>query len=312
MNNIKENSGDNLNENFDSLIKCFETHLKNYVENLDCEKILKDAMAYSLLAGGKRIRPLLIFSSASLLGIDKEKVMMMATAIEMIHTYSLIHDDLPSMDNDDYRRGKLTNHKIFGEAIAILAGDALLNEAHTILIRNYTYDGAANEASLYMSEQAGSLGMINGQIIDMESENTKVSLERLQLMHKHKTGALIRAALVAPFILNNEPLDRINLVKELGEKLGLLFQVQDDVLDATSNFDTLGKSVGKDVNSSKSTYVTILGLEKSKEILNNLYKDIEEIIKQLGAEKSMLKEIIEMIYKREHWLRKDWMVWIKY
>ena len=288
----------NLNNNMENIVYDFETDMKKYMDSMQCENTLRESMSYSLLSGGKRIRPLLMFSSAKLCNIDYDKIMKMAMAMEMIHTYSLIHDDLPSMDNDDYRRGKLTNHKKYGEAIAILAGDALLNEAHTILIENYCYDENSRHASSYLSNQAGKSGMINGQIIDIENEHKKIDLIKLRDLHRCKTGAIIKASLVAPFLLNGENQEKINIISELGDELGILFQIQDDILDVTSDFKTLGKSIGKDEANEKSTYVTLLGMDESKRKLEETFLNIKKLIKELDAETSQLNDLIEKIYKR--------------
>lgn len=279
----------------------FEKELDNYTYHLECDETLKEAVRYSLLAGGKRLRPMMIFSSASILNIGFNKILNMAIAMEMIHTYSLIHDDLPAMDNDDLRRGKPTNHKVYGEAIAILAGDALLNEAHTILLRDYTNNENEVKASLYLSMYAGLFGMINGQVIDIKSEKKKIDLITLKKMHKHKTGAIIKASLVAPFILNGEKEEKIKLVEELGDKLGVLFQIQDDILDTTSNSETMGKTVGKDEEYEKSTYVTLLGLEESKSQMELLIKEVDELTNKLTLNSdNLLKDLINLIIKRKN------------
>lgn len=262
------------------------------------EARLREAMAYSLLAGGKRFRPVLLLAIFDSLGgsaDDREAAITLAVALEMIHTYSLIHDDLPSMDNDDYRRGQLTNHKQFDEATAILAGDALLNRAYELILEvSLSHGGHVLEASRAIAHFAGAEGMIGGQIIDLSSEGQAISLERLEELQRLKTGALLRAACVAaghlaivnrmvdPILNNNETI--LGLLDDYGSTLGLAFQIQDDILDLTSDFDQMGKSVGKDLRDTKVTFATMLGLEGARARLEEEREKTLAICEHLRAE----------------------------
>ncbi len=234
------------------------------------ERNVYDAMKYSLMAGGKRIRPVLSLAVCDMLNGDKKEVIPFAGAIELIHTYSLIHDDLPCMDNDDYRRGKLTNHKMFGEAMAVLAGDGLLNLAFETMLRETFKDDmtAFRSKTAYMVATAsGTRGMIGGQVIDMESEKTDISYDVLCQMHKKKTGALIKASVLAPAILFNTEKDITSKLEAYADNIGLAFQIKDDILDYEGNSEIVGKSTGSDSANNKATFISILGIEKAKRLL---------------------------------------------
>ena len=233
------------------------------------------------MGGGKRIRPVLTLAIAKMMSKDVSEVMPFAAAIEMIHTYSLIHDDLPAMDNDDYRRGKLTNHKVFGVAMAILAGDALLNEAFELLLKSAT-QSAENakqfaEASLFVATAAGKQGMIAGQVIDMESEGKQTTETTLKDMHKKKTGALIKASILAPAICLGASSEHIKALNNYSENIGVAFQIKDDILDVESTTEELGKAIGSDAKNKKTTYVSLYGLEGAKTMLNEVTRAINDI-----------------------------------
>lgn len=243
-----------------------------------------EAMRYSLTAGGKRIRPLLTVSFAVLCGGSEEAAMPFACAVEMIHTYSLIHDDLPCMDNDDLRRGKPTNHKVYGEAAAVLAGDALLTLAFDTVLseRAIAHNGYEKcvKAGKILSSCAGAEGMIGGQIIDMESEGRTVSAQHLAAMDRKKTGALIRAACLMGCISAGADDRQMRAAARYAECIGLAFQIVDDMLDVLSDEATLGKPIGSDSKNNKSTYVTLLGLEECRQRSMAL---TEEAIKSLSV-----------------------------
>jgi geranylgeranyl diphosphate synthase, type II len=224
------------------------------------------AMSYSLLAGGKRIRPLLFLSICDNLNFPIVDALPFACAIEMIHTYSLIHDDLPSMDNDDFRRGKPTNHKVYGEAIAVLAGDGLLNLAYEVMLDCCLAKNNINslKAMKEISYASGVNGMIGGQAMDILSENKVITKENLLYIHQNKTGAILKSCITGSAILANEPSTRLELYSQAGSALGLAFQIQDDILDITSSSDILGKNINSDIDNNKSTYVSLFGLEQSK------------------------------------------------
>ena len=232
------------------------------------------AMRYSLLGGGKRLRPILTLASCELVGGDSVSVLPFACAIELIHTYSLIHDDLPAMDNDDYRRGNLTNHRVFGEAAAILAGDALLTEAFRLMTDSKTLSKLNTSVVLDVINDiayaAGVSGMIGGQIEDLESEGKKVDLSDVEYIHTHKTGHLIRASVTTGAKLGGSTDEEIGLLSEYGKAIGLAFQIIDDILNVEGDTAELGKSVGSDAEKKKATYPGVLGIDGSRETSNLL------------------------------------------
>lgn len=277
-----------------------EGALAQTARDFECPKSLKEAMTYSLLAGGKRFRPLLVLASGQLAGLDEASVLPMACAMEMIHTYSLIHDDLPAMDNDDLRRGKPTNHKVFGEAMAILAGDALLNEALLVLMEHYGASKTGAAAMAEIARSSGKNGMIGGQVLDIQSEGQRIDLSTLEEMHRNKTGAIITSSLTAPLLLAGKPEKEVAAMTAFGRKLGVYFQIQDDILDVESDAQTMGKTVGKDARDAKSTYVSILGLEPSKIRLMELKEDLSLFAQQTGAAGDLLQSIVDVFAKRNH------------
>ncbi|HOQ75007.1 MAG TPA: polyprenyl synthetase family protein [Thermoclostridium sp.] len=249
------------------------------------ERNLFEAMRYSLMAGGKRLRPVLSLAVCDMLGGDMEDVLPFACAIELIHTYSLIHDDLPCMDNDDFRRGKPTNHKVFGEAKAVLAGDALLNTACEIMLdevladRDEPHIKAA--AARIIMEAAGASGMVAGQVIDLESEDVPVSYEVLCRMHSLKTGALIRAGILSAARLCKADEKTWDALDRYGRHIGLAFQIKDDLLDLEGDAAVTGKSTGSDEKKHKSTFVTILGAKKAKELLEETVREAVRALENL-------------------------------
>lgn len=255
--------------------------LKKYIKNKKCpEKILNSSVEYSLLAGGKRLRPILIMSTYELFNKDVQKCYPFAVAMEMIHTFSLIHDDLPGIDNDDYRRGKLTNHKKFNEATAILAGDTLLNYAYTVIINDITNNKENIELKLRALEEFSYNidRMIAGEYVDTEFEGKKISNQYLEYMHENKTGALIKASVKIGAILAGANESDIEKLGEYAEKIGLAFQIKDDILSEIGDEKVLGKPVGNDRERGKCTYVTKYGLEQSQKLLQNLTDDAIKII----------------------------------
>ncbi|NLB22068.1 MAG: polyprenyl synthetase family protein [Clostridium sp.] len=277
-----------------------EAHLNKISQDFQCPAMLKEAMTYSLLAGGKRFRPLLVLASAELAGLDEEIILPMACAMEMIHTYSLIHDDLPAMDNDNLRRGKPTSHKMFGEAMAILAGDALLNEAMLLLMQEYGGSTTGAAAIADIARSSGKDGMIAGQVLDIQSEGQTIDMKTLEEMHQKKTGAIITSSLTAPFLLAGKPTREVQELVQFGLSLGILFQIQDDILDVESNAETMGKTVGKDARDDKSTYVSILGLDPSKTRLKELNADLKAFAILNKPSGSLLEAIVEVFAKRDH------------
>ncbi len=255
--------------------------LKKYIKENECpEKILNSSVEYSLLAGGKRLRPILIMSTYELFKDNFEICYPFAVAMEMVHTFSLIHDDLPGIDNDDYRRGKLTNHKKFNEATAILAGDTLLNYAYNVIISDIVNNNEYSELKLKALQEFsyGIDRMIAGEYVDTEYEGKEISNQYLEYMHENKTGALIKASVKIGAILAGANENDIAKLCQYAEKIGLAFQIKDDILSEIGDEKVLGKPVGNDRERGKCTYVTKYGLEKSQKMLNDLIKDSIEII----------------------------------
>lgn len=283
----------------DYLLKYFD-HLTNSVS----EKKLIEAMRYSITGGGKRIRPVLTLAIAKMMSKNALEVMPFAAAIEMVHTYSLIHDDLPAMDNDDYRRGKLTNHKVFGEAMAILAGDALLNEAFDLLLDSAIQSGEKMEqfikASLIVASAAGKQGMIAGQVIDMDSEGKQTSEVTIKDMHKKKTGALIKASILAPAVYLGASAEHIKALTSYAENIGVAFQIKDDILDVESTTEELGKAVGSDEKNKKTTYVSLYGLDGAKAMLLDVTQRAINDLGIFGDSAWFLQEIAQYFANRTH------------
>ena len=250
---------------FDTQTQQYRSFIENYL-NTECfcyndqpQTILFDAMRYSLLSGGKRLRPIFVFDFCRMCGGDWRSAVEFAAAVEMIHTYSLIHDDLPCMDNDDYRRGKPTNHKVYGEAVAVLAGDGLLTAAFRFLVKSKLPAKSKIRAVEILSECAGELGMVGGQILDMDSENRQCTAQEVIAIQSRKTGALIRAACMLGVLAANGTEAQIEAASAFAEHLGLAFQIRDDMLDVIGNAEELGKAVG--VDTVKNTFVQLYGLD---------------------------------------------------
>lgn len=293
--------------NFKDKYNQFKERINGELENLvvidECpEKTVYEAMKYSLMAGGKRLRPVLSLAVCELLNGNDNCVIQYACAIEMIHTYSLIHDDLPAMDNDDYRRGRLTNHKVFGEAVAILAGDALLNRAFETMLEDSGKDCAdpkrQREAMKIVVQASGAFGMVGGQVIDMESERKRISQDLLKRMYRMKTGALIRASVLAPVVLCGVSGRKFNLLEQFAQKIGLAFQIKDDILDVKGSFEQMGKKTGKDSENDKTTFVTIYGIRDSERFLTEISEEAENCIKEFGQRSAFLKKLVHYLVDR--------------
>lgn len=266
------------------------------------QKTIMEAMNYSILAGGKRLRPMLMLETYRLFGGTSKTIYPFMAAIEMIHTYSLVHDDLPAMDNDEYRRGRKTTHIVYGEAMGILAGDALLNYAFETASGAFQLEPenpAVGQAMLVLARKAGIYGMIGGQVVDVESEGTVIDKEKLEFIHLHKTSALLESAMVIGAILAGANKEEQNLVEKAAGKIGLAFQIQDDILDITSTTEELGKPVGSDEKNGKNTYVTLEGLEKSKEDVKKLSESAMEDLQKLPYENPFLIELIKELIERK-------------
>lgn len=280
-----------------------DTELRNLVNSLDAPPIIKEAMQYSLEAGGKRIRPLLIFATLDSFGINPIYGLQTAAAIEMIHTYSLIHDDLPCMDDDDLRRGKPTNHKVFGEAVAVLAGDALLTYSFEVIGR--TPDEFASPEKkvkliMEMAKAAGTEGMVGGQVADMLGEEKDLSLSELEYIHVHKTGKILGFCVKAGAIIAGADESQKDNLSRFAYHLGLAFQIRDDILDVEGNVDLIGKPVGSDTANHKSTYPLLLSMEGAKEALNQHIQAAKQNLKKTNLNTNILLEITDLVATRDH------------
>ena len=269
------------------------------------QRIIFEAMNYSVRAGGKRLRPMLMEETYHMFGGSSAVIEPFMAAIEMIHTYSLVHDDLPAMDNDEYRRGKKTTHAVYGEAMGILAGDALLNLAYETAAKAFDMEVADTRvarAFAVLAKKAGVYGMVGGQVVDVESEKSDdcpITREKLDFIYRLKTGALIESSMMIGAILAGASSDEVSRVEQIAAKLGLAFQIQDDVLDVTSTLEVLGKPVGSDEKNNKATYVTFEGLDKAVSDVERISKEAEEQLDDLGYDDAFLKELFEYLIHRE-------------
>lgn len=279
----------------EKLIELINERLSQIVDQYQDSQV-KEAMKYSLLAGGKRIRPVMMLQVIRSYDQNYLKYLDVACAIEMIHTYSLIHDDLPGMDNDDLRRGNPTCHKQFDEATAILAGDGLLNEAVNVILNTDLNAELKVKLLTALYQASGVNGMILGQALDMKFENKLATRQELDLIHHHKTGDLISTALKLGAIIASP--DDQDVWQEIGYKIGLAFQIQDDVLDVIGNTEVLGKKVGSDQENHKSTYVTLIGVEQSQKVVEQYFNDAMELLYQLRVNHGLILEVMEKLKKR--------------
>ncbi|PTK67383.1 polyprenyl synthetase family protein [Staphylococcus borealis] len=285
------------------LIEQINSALDGVIKPSPLNTNLEESMQYSLNAGGKRIRPLLVFLTLDVLNQDYIKGKQTALALEMIHTYSLIHDDLPPMDNDDYRRGKLTNHKVYGEWKAILAGDALLTKAFEIVADDDLIEPEVKVKVLSrLAHNSGHLGMVGGQTLDMQSEDKPVDLETLEQIHKAKTGALLKFAILSAADIAKVDQSTSQLLESFSDHLGLMFQIKDDLLDVYGDESKLGKKVGSDIENHKSTYVSLLGKEGAEDKLDFHKNAATESIKKLSEQYDIkpLLDVVDLFYTRDH------------
>ena len=275
-----------------------EQAVRSFYEEKSVAPHLVEAVLYSIQAGGKRLRPLLLLELLEAFGQElTEAHFQVAGALEMIHTGSLIHDDLPAMDNDDYRRGQLTNHKKFGEDLAILAGDALFLDPFGMIAASALPDEVKVSLILELSDASGSRGMVAGQVLDMEGEHKQLTLAELQTIHANKTGRLLAYPFIAAGLILELQADIAQLLEKIGKKLGLAFQVRDDILDLVADFEALGKTPQKDLVAEKSTYPALLGLEESKALLTSELDACEDLLDQIIAacnfDPRAIKKLIE-------------------
>ncbi|WP_235851943.1 polyprenyl synthetase family protein [Niallia nealsonii] len=289
-----------LNDFTKTYKKLLEEQLKQSIDQLSAPSIIKDAMAYSLSAGGKRIRPLLLFATMHAFGEDPKKGILPATALEMIHTYSLIHDDLPSMDDDDLRRGIPTNHKVYGEAIAILAGDGLLTYSFQLLTKmQKEFNGETIVKAIeILSQAAGPEGMVGGQVADMEGEEKKLSQEELEYIHIHKTGKLLIASVLLGAVLSKGNQKQLQQLTNFAQHLGLAFQIRDDILDLEGDEELIGKRVGSDSYNHKSTYPALLTMDGAKKELDTHINKAKAILSELSLDTGILEAITDLVANR--------------
>lgn len=271
--------------------KLIESSIDSYLAELTYPEVIAEGMKYAILNGGKRLRPILLFMTLDILGKDKTKGIASGVGIEMIHSYSLVHDDLPALDNDDFRRGKLTTHKKFGEAEGILIGDALLTHAFYILTARNSHLAPEQivEIVKLTSSYAGINGMIGGQMMDIASEGKRIDMETLKYIHSNKTGKLIKLPVEIGCIIGEATPEEKETLIRFSELIGLAFQIKDDILDIEGDFLTLGKPVGSDQELEKSTYPALMGLNESKELLKNTIEEAKSIlVERFGEEKSAI------------------------
>lgn len=295
----------NFKEELKDRVDHIEAILKEYLPKEEgWQKTVIAAMNYSVLAGGKRLRPMLMEETYRLFGGKGREIEPFMAAIEMIHTYSLVHDDLPAMDNDEYRRGRKTTHVVYGEAMAILAGDGLLNYAFETAMKSFTMEGDLEKKARALSvlaQKAGIYGMIGGQTADIEAENLgdQVTTEHLMFIHAHKTSALIEAAMMTGAILAGASQEEIAQIEKAAYEIGIAFQIQDDILDVTSTLEMLGKPIGSDAKNHKTTYVTLKGLEESRKEQQELSLHAIETIRNIGYSNDFLMELVTSLITRE-------------
>ena len=284
-------------------VKLINDALDKYLPGLhEIPELIHESMGYSVHAGGKRLRPVLVIASAEAVGGDALKTLPAACALELIHTYSLIHDDLPAMDNDDYRRGKLTNHKVFGESMAILAGDALLTLAFELITKSVEKDVPSDVIVNVIREiavAAGSRGMIGGQVVDILSEDKTIDSDLLKYIHDHKTGALFKASIRTGAMIGGADQNRLRDLTEYAEYLGIAFQITDDILDVEGDTQTMGKTVGSDQRKKKSTYPSLYGLEESKRLAAEAVEKSLSALSNFDENADTLRYIVSSLINRE-------------
>lgn len=297
-----------LNNNFlkmlEDKVKSIETLLREYLPAQEgYQKIIMEAMEYSLMAGGKRLRPMMMREVYSLFGGTGKVIEPFMAAIEMIHTYSLIHDDLPAMDNDEYRRGRKTTHVVYGEDMGILAGDALLNFAFETAFRAFEFCPEESlkigNALSVLGHKSGIYGMIGGQVVDVKETGKAVEKDVLDTIYEWKTSALIEASMMVGAILAGASQEEVEIVEKVASNIGIAFQIQDDILDVTSTEEVLGKPIHSDEKNNKTTYVTLYGIEKASKIVEDLSKEAIESLHKLPGENAYLEELLRNLIHRE-------------
>lgn len=290
-------------EELNAKVKIVDEYMEKFLPPAErYPSVIFEAMRYSVFAGGKRLRPIMVMEACKAFGGDMEKTMPFACAIEMIHTYSLIHDDLPALDNDDYRRGRLTSHKVFGENMAILAGDALLHHAFETMAEACVKENDLKytRAMLAIARGAGVNGMVAGQVVDVISEGKQIDKDTLDYIHKNKTAAMIIGALKAGAEIGGAGEEEIKKIERAGELIGVAFQIQDDILDVTSTLEELGKPINSDEKNHKVTYATMYGVEGASKIVEDMSNEALDILNGMGERMSFLSRLTEYLIKRKN------------
>lgn len=293
--------------NFDMELKIRTEYVENIVykycpKEEGLQKVIIEAVNYSLKAGGKRLRPMLILETLKLFGGDEKEAYPFMAAMEMIHTYSLVHDDLPAMDNDMYRRGRKTTHAVYGETMGILAGDGLLNLAYEVMsnaVVNSDNPALAAKAMKVIAEKAGIYGMVGGQTVDIINEGKEMSIETINFIHRLKTAALIEGSMMAGSILAGATDEEVKTVEKIAFNVGIAFQIQDDILDVTSTMEVLGKPVLSDEKNNKSTYVTLMGIEESKALVEKYSNEAVDLLENMDCNNEFLNRLIVKLINRE-------------
>ncbi len=294
----------NFKEEYQKRTELIEDILQKYLpEQTGYQKVIMEAMEYSLMAGGKRLRPMLMRESFELFGGKGKRIEPFMAAIEMIHTYSLVHDDLPAMDNDDYRRGRKTTHVVYGEDMGILAGDALLNYAFETACTAFELEPENSlmigRALKILADKAGIYGMIGGQVVDVKESGRRITGDVLDFIYRLKTGALIEASVMVGAVLAGASDEEVSKIEEIAGKVGMAFQIQDDILDVTSTTEMLGKPVHSDEKNEKTTYVTLRGIDESREEVKRLTSEALDTLKGMQNEDMFLNELLEWLVYRE-------------
>jgi len=279
-----------------------DSWLKNYFKDKGTyESRIYESMEYSIVNGGKRIRPILAILTYELYKNDIEEILPMACVIEMIHTYSLIHDDLPCMDDDDLRRGKPTNHKVYGEGLAVLAGDGLLNEAFNIMLKEVAEKGTKHlDAAMILGDASGVNGMVGGQVVDILSENKDISFEELSFIHANKTGALLKSAILVGALIGGAPKAELEILSEFGCKIGLAFQIIDDILDVVGDEKKVGKNLRTDSSREKNTYVKFFSIDECRKRAVDLTNDCYSLLGRIGKNTEILEELTRFLLERDY------------
>lgn len=294
----------NFKEEYTDRVEKIEKILKKYLpEKKGYQRTIMEAMEYSLMAGGKRLRPMLMWESYRLFGGEGAAIEPFMAAIEMIHTYSLVHDDLPAMDNDEYRRGRKTTHIVYGEDMGILAGDALLNYAFETACRAFEEESEhalrIGKALKILADKAGIYGMIGGQVVDVQESGKAVSGEVLDFIYRLKTSALIEASMMAGAVLAGAEEGQVSRMEQIAGKIGLAFQIQDDILDVTSTEEVLGKPIHSDEKNQKTTYVTLLGIEQAQKKVEELSNEAIALLHQFTGENAYLERLLIQLIHRD-------------